>query len=290
MTNRAEQAGKLAEELMSTAYAALPSEDDEVQDEAVEEVVEEPIPVDNEWEKRYKNYKASTDNTIYELRQRTNQFDVLQQEVEQLRQQNAELAQAKPQDIPEELLTLFSKEEVGSIDQLVDRKVSGLNEEVSRLKAELAAEKAAKQEQQAYQTRQQIINTVASKIDNFDEINNSTGFRDYMQEPDEFGNVRYDLLQRALTASPPDIDRLVRFYTDYVALKTPEVQEKKITQKELLQQPTSTSNDSTEKTGLGIHWTPQLIKDFYTDSAAGRIEPEKAKALEADMRSYLYGG
>jgi len=113
-----------------------------------------------------------------------------------------------------------------------------------------------------------------------------------MKDVDEFSNVRYDLLVRAKQENPPDIGRIVSFYTEFERLKqTQGEQSPQYTQQELMQQPHSANTGAiAPQQSMGIQWNTATASQFYKDKALGKISPEDAEALEKDLYRAMGGG
>jgi len=248
------------------------------------------------WEKRFKGYKASTDKTLYELRQKAKQFDLISEENSKLKDNLQKIRQQVP-STPKEALDLFSKEEWESVGNFVDSKMGGLQEEVSYLKAELAREKQRLKQDEIMQKHNSVVDAVRQAVPHYEQIDVHPQFKKYIQELDEYGNKRLDLLLKAKNSTPPDITRIVQFYREFeaqmnVQQETKQQQQKKqFTQQELLQVPKAkpTVAGKPTKERLGIVWDEPTIQAFYRDKALSKISPEEAVALEQDMIAYQYG-
>lgn len=292
MSNQAKEAGRRADEIIK--QLANPSAPIETEQSTVK-VLDQAVPVPStpdgaqqereDWEKRFKNYKSSTDLTLHNLRQKVSEFDLVQSTNESLQTKLEEVKSQIPKT-PSEMLELFSPEEVDSFSKMVDTRVDGLQEELSRVKAELTKVRETDEADAEARANQYIIDEVMKAVPKYNEINFSTEFKEYLSSLDSFGNVRYDMLVRAKNSNPPDIGRIVQFYNEFDNTRvSPQAQEKpQYTQQELLQNPRSLSSERIQNPkGLGIKWDLPTIERFYKDKKMGKIPPDIAKELEQDM-------
>ena len=241
-----------------------------------------------DYETRFKRYKASTDITIRDLRQKVYALESMESENDQLKKQ-LENAQAQIPSTPNEMLEMFSTEEVSAFDKMVEGKVGGLKSEVDRLNKELDETRKGKQANDKKNAHKNLVERVASVVPNYQEVNNSKEFSDYMNDLDEYGNLRLEMLIKAKEATPPDVGRIIQFFQDFAdsnaVQEAPADERRTYTQQELLQNPTSTSSASPESPqGLGIVWDTATTSQLYKDKATNKISNTQFLELEADMR------
>lgn len=244
-----------------------------------------------DYETRFKRYKASTDITIRDLRQKVTTLESMESENSQLKKQ-LENALAQIPSTPNEMLEMFSTEEVSAFDKMVEGKVGGLKSEVDRLTDELSEARKGKQANDKKNAHKNLVERIANVVPNYNEVNNSKEFSDYMNDLDEFGNLRLEMLIKAKESTPPDVGRIIQFFRDFansnVVQEAPADKRQPYTQQELLQTPSSTSSASPESPqGLGINWGQPQISQLYKDKATGIISSSEFKELEADMRAYM---
>jgi len=279
---QAQEAGTQADSIITSL--STPSQPEE----AAEQV---PTPAqDGNWEARFKGYKKSSDTTIHTLRQQVANLDSLQAKVDMLERQNEDLVAASP--VAQNPMTdLFSEEEASAVDKYVDSKVGTMQGEVDRLKADAKTRQDREDTIKTQSTHMSIVESVKNSVSNYDEIDSNPDFISYMNEPDNFGNIRLNLLRTAKSAIPPDIDRIVRFYIEFNATLDKEP-ERVYTQQELLQNPASHPSPrlEVEQPTSGTVWDQATISQFYKDKAIGKIGPKQAKALELEMYAALGGG
>jgi len=291
MSRQAREAGNKADEMIK--HLANPSKPI-VGEQAVVKVLDKAQPVEptapvnpqeHDWEQRFTGYKASADSTIHALRKQVEQFDLVNKENEALKR-DLETTQAQIPKTADEMLKLFSQEEVDGLSQMLDSRVGSLADKVERLTAELDQVHTAEAKANANNVHQSVVDAVKVAVPDYEQVDNDPAFRKWLDEPDSFGNVRYDMLIRAKRTNPPDVGRIVQFYLDYsqTESKVQEEPQQQYTQQELLQTPRSSPSARTEvQQSLGIKWDLPTINQFYKDKAIGKIPPDKAKMLEADL-------
>lgn len=247
----------------------------------------------DDYETRFKRYKASTDTTIHNLRKKVNQFDLLSTENDTLKKK-LDNVQAQIPTTPNEMLEHFSQEEADVFNKLVDGKVGGLQGEVERLNAELETANKLKREEEVVHAHESVVAAVINAVPNYESIDKDPAFYSYMQDLDEFGNLRYNLLVKAKNSNPPDVGRIIQFYRDFANSNTAQEEQpkdnKSFTQQELLQNPTSQSSESPKTPqNRAIVWDQATILRLYTDKAKGKINPKQFQELEADMNASIRG-
>ncbi len=134
---QAASAGSKADEIISQlANPQAPIETNK----ATVNVLDQAQPVqaapEEDWKKRFSGYKASTDSTIHKLRQQAQQFNLTEAENVRLKKELAD-TKANVPTTPDEMLQLFSQEEVDGFTKMMDNRVGGLQGEVDRLQAEV---------------------------------------------------------------------------------------------------------------------------------------------------------
>lgn len=295
--SQATEAGTVADNIikqLSTPSNAIETDKTTVEVLDKAKPMDTPAPDKSSWENRFKGYKASADKTINELRRKVDSFEMLASDVENLKAENTKLKETAP-TAPDEMLELFSQEEVNGFNKLLDTKVGSLTSEVTTLQGKLQERDARDEEVLVANRHQSIVNSVAQHVSNYAELDINPKFREFMNEPDSYGNIRVDLLTQATSTNPPDIGRIVGFYNEYNAKveqeKTNVVKAKPtFTQQEFMQTPTSSASDSvqTEQT-TGIVWNRATINKFYKDKATGIIPAKEAVKLEKEMYAALAG-
>lgn len=288
---QAHAAGNRADEIIKNLANPAPNiVTKKAEVEVLDQVTQVPTPavptVDNgNWEARFKGMKASSDKTIHNLRQKVSQFDLMETENESLKNTLQE-TQAKIPTTPSEMLELFSQEELDGFNKMLDGRVGDLQSKVTLLEDELGKVHKTEQESVNRQAHQAVVEAVKAAVPDYTSIDNDPAFADWLNAPDNYGNIRYDLLVQAKTSSPPDVGRIVQLYVDFAGTRQV-VQEvpKQYTQQELLQNPMTMA-------GLGGVDTPQpstrvwdqaMISQLYKDKATGKITKELFDELEQEL-------
>lgn len=293
---QAASAGSQADEIIKQlSNPQAPIETDKTTVEVLDKAQQltQPAPVatpDEDWKKRFTGYKASTDSTIHNLRQKANQFDLTSAENVKLKKDLEDLKKNVP-TTPDEMLKFFSKEEVDGFSNYVDSRVGSLQGEVKRLQEEAEAARKERQLAAAQQEHMSVVDAVRASVPNYAAIDNHPEFKKWIGEPDSFGNVRYDLLIKAKQEVPPDIGRIVSFYNEFASTQNIQQDAKvappaKPTIQELMQTPKSAPSGSVPQgapQSLGIKWDTATSSQFYKDKTTGKYTPEQALALEQDL-------
>ena len=225
-------------------------------------------------QKRFNNYKASTDLTIRDLRQELAQakskFGNLQIEYSKLIQKiNAEAPTT----------SIFSEEDVEilgepavnalnkGVNEILEKKIKPLQDEVTKSRKELADREIKDAEAMAMKSYNKFITKLGEIVPDFQEVNVSKGFLEYMDEPDELsGYPRKHLFTRAEQAL--DVERIASFFTNYKKRLGPsktEVLESAITPTGV---PGTSPVASKDKETLVV--TRGFIDKFYDDYNRGK--------------------
>lgn len=266
---------KATVEVLDTAQVVTPSP-------------QEVAPVEEDWKKRFTGYKASTDTTIHNLRQKASQFDLTVSENAKLKAQLEEAQKSIPQT-PDDMLALFSEEEVNGFTKMLDSRVGGLQGKVDELQAEVDRTRQSEAQAAAQQAHVAVVDAVKAAVPEYDTIDRHPEFKKWIGEPDTFGNIRYELLVKAKQSSPPDVGRIVSIYREFADKAVQNTQEPiapKPTIQELMQAPKSIptgGNQPITPQVPGRVWNTATSSQFYKDKALGKYSPEEAQALEADL-------
>lgn len=281
---------------------ALPVEEEKEESTPVE-VITQPEPVvkdKSSWKKRYTNYKASTDNTIRQLR---TDNAALRVEVSEARARIMQLSKdLVALDVPKEdsFEDVFTKEDedligVEAVDiikkAMKSRKVDdGSSKKVEMLEARLAemeAQRAAQAKQDLENLQADSMEDLKAKLSNIVEdwsvIDLEEDFGKYLKEVDPFSGVlRSTLFTRAI--HDRDVKRVSDFYTDYKALK-PKSREEILSAKVTPKASGASSAGSTNgNTGKRIYTIEEYTK-FMDDFARGKYPGTKQEA-EAKERMF----
>lgn len=186
------------------------------------------------WKQRYTNYKASTDATLYQLRQ---DLAVIKAELadvyeERDKEKNNTLAlQAelrKNKDPYEGVITdedreIIGEEAVDVIKRVMDSKkedprLSELQKEVEEYKKDKLRKLRLDQENMRTQSQESLRDGLTKLVSNFESVDNDPKFNIYLSQVDEVSGIpRKDLFAAAVNAR--DIKGAARFYEDFNSLR-----------------------------------------------------------------------
>lgn len=247
-------------------------------------VVEETqAPTQDQWEKRFKNYKASTDLTIRDLR-----ADLANSKTKyaNLQKEYAELVK-KLREVPTKNEDIFTEEEIEilgepavnalnkGVKEIIDKKVKPLEEEVQRSRRDIADREAKEAQQLALTNYNKFLKKLGEKVPDYEIINTSDGFLKYMSEVDEdSGYPRSHLFRKAEEAL--DVKRIAEFFSDFkrtLPKRKEEVLDSAIT-------PQGTRGDEAP---VGKEKEPQVITrgfidKFYDDYNRGKYRGKEGRA------------
>lgn len=166
-----------------------------------------PAPVEakpENWELRYRNYKAGTDETIHQLRQET---AALRGEVAALKEKQVEATHASSSGF----LTDEEREEYGDLAGLIERVAKQMVERElapTRQKVDSIEERSAETE------RDRFEDGLTKRVKDWKVINEDPRFIAWLNEVDDFsGQQRTTLIHHAAAAR--DIERVAAFFTAF---------------------------------------------------------------------------
>ena len=270
-------------------------EEEEVQeyeDEVVPVQEETPVQPEVDWEKRFKNYKASTDLTIHDLRSELAKF---KSKLSTLQVEHSNLVQSYQEKAASSGKSFFSEEDVDilgepavnainkGVEELINSRVKPLQDEVAKSRKDLAEREAAEAKALAKTNYDKFLSKLAKVVPDYEDLNVSSGFLEYMKEVDEFsGYPRSYLFEKA--ESVLDVQRVSSFFLDY---KNKKEGKKKPLEKAIT--PSGVRGESKQKgnnTNEDIIITRSFIDQFYNDfnrgkykGDAGRKEAERIEAM-----------
>ena len=274
-----------------------------------EEVVEEVVTVvevpkeksqpEVDLQKRFNNYKASTDITIRDLRSdlaaSKMKYATLQKSYSELNQKVSELNQKKI--FSEEEVDILGEPAANALDKgvrdILEAKLKPLEEELARSKKESADREMKEAQQLIKQNYDKFISQLGRAVPDFEEINVSPGFLKYMKEPDEYSGVtRENLFMKAEQSL--DVGRIVSFFKDYKkTIEDPVANGRKILEESVT--PTGSSGPIVDPgSGKDQVITYAFIDKYYEDFNRGKYKTkagrEKALKIEAMIdRAVLTG-
>ena len=257
--------------------------------ESSEEVQEQPkLVVDNEseesYKKRYSNFKAHADKTIYEQREQLRYLEGVQAENQRLQQALSQVQTETPKEAPKfskEALDNFSQEELGifygMMEDYVAKQTEQYKNQISILESKLHS-----QEQQGIQKKQEdayeaLKNQIKANVSDFDKIDTDPSFKQWLNDYDAYGTLRMDAFRRAQATQ--DIARIISFYNDFKQIQEPV----KADPRELKQSPSSISSALTESQGPKKLWNQLEINQFYKDVALGKYTKEQKEKIEQEI-------
>lgn len=287
MPKQVQEAANRANEMLAKRGNPLAVEQEQEQVVEPEPVVQEEVatPQEDEWKRRFTNYKKATDKTIYDLRQSVSQSQEALEANQKLAAEVQALRQRVP-NTPEEALELFSKDEVNTFKKVIASEMETYVDKINSLESQVTQQKKAEEANKAKQSHQALLSALRDEVENFDAIDKSLSFRDYLNDYDRFGNLRMDLLRKAQESR--DIDRLVKFYKDYTATTVTNEQPKKTQERELQQVPRSTSMNPQQT--QEVIWNNEMVTEFYHAASTGKYTPEQKAIIEADLEQAIKTG
>lgn len=280
----------------------LESLETEVKEEVVVEApkVEEKSQVEAELQKRFNNYKASTDITIRDLRAdlatSKMKYATLQKSYSELSQKVSELETKSSKKIfSEEEVDILGEPAANALDKgvrdILEAKLKPLQEELARSKKEAAEREMREAQQLIKQDYDTFITKLGRVVPDYEEINVSPGFLKFMKEPDEYSGVtREHLFMKAEQSL--DVGRIASFLNDYKKTIAP-VNGTKILEESITPtgKPGLTSDPGGSKDPV---ITYAFIDKYYDDFNRGKYKTkagrEKALKIEAMIDRAVLSG
>ncbi|MEO5342216.1 MAG: hypothetical protein H7842_02560 [Gammaproteobacteria bacterium SHHR-1] len=275
----------------------------------------EPTPQED-WEKRFKGYKQSTDQTLYELRtalsQKDEQTNRLAGELQQMReflqrqpQANQQAHPDMPADLKKKLKELYGDDDLDAMSALArhvaskelttrDRMIMELRQQVQFLMGDTQA----RQQQQATQAKQQVFQTVQERLEQavpgWQQIDADPRYIQWMEQPDPnslSGKPRKEMMRIAYNAG--NVADISRFYRDYMnerGLNQPKAQD---TSDPRLRSTLPRNNGAAEPNVAkqqGNLLQPGRYQHMVREKQSGRISAEEFQAFEQQYFKALNGG
>lgn len=296
------------EEIEKEVYGAPeePTVEAEVKEEVVEAIEDNPSeqppenvedPQDSEpkpkrvnWKKRFTNYKASSDATIYSLR--TDNAELRSQVLDLSKRMDVLLAERTDEKDPfENLFTDEDRDTLGDEALNIFTKASktAVDSAVSPLKAKLEEERQMRlrdQERMAKNDRQSAYGIFLEKlgdlVPSFNEINVDPGFNKWMQAPDTFsGFPRKDLFHRAEAAG--DVSRVAEFFAEYQQLVEKPSEKAQRTLEAAVAPTGSGAAEVTSNVKKPTYLMSEVDK-FFTDVSKGKYKGRESLAKELENK------
>jgi hypothetical protein len=280
------------------------SEDEEYEEE---EQVQEPESQEPQskpqqrtsWKQRYTNYKASTDNTIYNLRKDNAalklEIDNLQESMSDFRKKMKESEKAKVSS-EDPFKDVFTQEDVDVLGpeaiEVMKRALNTTrqttpqnNEELDELKAEMARLKqdrrksmekeAASLEEETFEKFKVSLSRI---VPNWSQIDVDPKFAEFIQQVDEYSGLpRKELFAKSVHSR--DARRTALFYEDYMKLM-PKTKEQILSGKVT---PTGSGSSSPPDSRTQKTYSINDYETFMSDYAKGKYRgrEKEAQILEA---------
>lgn len=293
------------EEVEETTDLQLEStkEDEEVQHtEPTEEVIVQKKEKDNsqeDYEKRFKNYKAKTDLTIRDLRSELatskSKYANLQTEYSKLYEKYSSL-------LKEEKISIFSDEEsdiLGSdttsainrgVTNILDSRIKPLEEELVKTRKALAEKEAEEAVNYAKRNYDKFLEKLGNLVPNYAVVNVDPKFIEYMNEADDdSGLPNGELFKRAEEAL--DVKRVAQFFNEFLSRgkKGQDILTQSITPSGV-----QSSKQEVKQNSKTPIITRKFIDKFYEDYARGKYKGtqgrKEAARIEALIDEAVYSG
>lgn len=186
---------------------------------------------DQDWEHRFKTYKAATDRTIYEQRQLNAE---LQAKVEQLTAQLAQMSEqvaqgqsagapALPDEVRERLTESFDEEDVEAVHRLIqhetERATVAMQQRIAQLEAMLERREQVAMEQESQAVKESFAERLDTAEPRWREIDSDPAFIAFLEEPDplSLGRRRSELFREGYRNG--DVAAVARHYRDFLESK-----------------------------------------------------------------------
>lgn len=253
-----------------------------------DEVPSESKPKRVSWKKRYSTYKASSDATIYSLRQEVVQAMTT---VDKLRTQVNELTKSIADKQPDpfksaftsEDMDIFGEDAVNSMQRATENAIAPLKRELEETRKKLQEKELADVQNQTVQAKTIFLNKLADAVPDYAEIDTDKKFAEWITGIDE--NSGFSRLHLFKTAEKNgDVGRVASFMNEFKATRATKVNplDSKVT-------PTSSSTAKATSV-VPEQITQAYINKFYADYAAGKYRgrEKEAQAIERKIdKAYM---
>lgn len=239
-------------------------------------------PVQDAWEKRFKNYKASTDLTIRDLRTELantkTRYANLQKDYSDMVKKLQEQKVTTQDIFSEEDVDILGEPAVNALNkgvqEMIDKKVKPLQDEVQKSREEIARREAKEAQDLALVNYNKFLKRLSEKVPDFEDINVSPGFLQYMSEvDDDSGYPRSYLFKKAEEAL--DVKRIAEFFKDYKGLTS---KGKEVLDSNITPQGTGGGDSSAGKKEETQFITKGFIDKFYHDYNLGKYRGKEGRA------------
>lgn len=254
-------------------------EDDEEYDDEEEHSASKPKRVS--WKKRYSTYKASSDATIYSLRQEIVRAAATTDELRKKVNSLQKLMSDKQPDsftsaFSEEDMNIFGEDAVNSMKRATESMVAPLKQELAEAREKLRMREATDVQNHAVQAKTTFLNKLANAVPDYAEIDVDPKFAEWVNDIDmNSGFSRLQLFKNA--EANGDVGRVASFMNEFKALhKKRNPLDSKIT-------PTS-SQQARETNVAPEQITPEYVNKFYDDYAKGKYRGKEKLAQEIETK------
>lgn len=180
------------------------------------------------WKKRFTNYKASTDNTIFNLRREISALKEQTADLIKINKDMRKMIESNRVDPIDSVISEDDEELIGpEAADIVKRAVKAATEPLQEKIRQLQDAEEQKVIKEAANARESNISNLKQKlsgiVENFEAIDTDPKFGKYLEAEDEYSGVpRKTLFSRAIKNG--DIRRVADFYKDF-ASKRPQRKE-----------------------------------------------------------------
>lgn len=291
---------ELEKEIFGTQEVESIEEEEVHEDEVVSVQEETPIQPEVDWEKRFKNYKASTDLTIHDLRSELAKF---KSKLSTLQVEHSNLVQSYQEKAASSGKSFFSEEDVDilgepavnainkGVEELINSRVKPLQDEVARSRKDLAEREASEAKTFAKTNYDKFLSKLAKVVPDYADLNVSPGFLEYMKEVDEVSEYpRSYLFEKAESAL--DVQRISSFFLDYKNKKEGKKKplEKAITPSGVYGESKQKGNNTNEDVVITRAYIDKFYNDFNRGKYKGDAGRKEATRIEAMIDKAVISG
>lgn len=257
----------------------------------------------NSWKERFSKYKASTDKTIFALRQensaRLEEIKNLHSTISTLKGQLRDL-ENKRSDIFAGVITDEDSELIGpeavdvmkrATSKATEAALDPLKKKIEQLEAREAAELQRKAEARTVETYNAFLRDLAAEVPNYAEVDKDPRFAVFMNDIDPRTGVKRMNTFR-LAEEYRDAERVAEYFKEFLEIPSP-VSKKKSLEDHVTPVASSSSNAPTRLNDPKKEtFTEQEVKNFFDDIARGvyKKRVKEADEIEARItRAYMNG-
>lgn len=205
--------------------------------QVAEQPKQEPDPVNVDWEHKYKVLDGMFKAEKTKLSEQIKQLQALPQadhtlvanlqaEIQQLKQTNSQLEQAKQSapavsqtELDSYLVDEYGEEFAQAVAKTASAQNAPLLEQLQRLETQLNSQSQSIQTNEVDRNMNALKSTIKGSGFEFDVVNGDSMFHAWLAESDPYsGMQRQQLLEQAFNSG--DIQRTARFYTDFMNTQT----------------------------------------------------------------------